>query len=705
MPLSLTRTALHSASRIGLLLGVEKRSHTIQYRPDIDGLRAVAVLLVVFYHLGFSAIPGGFIGVDVFFVISGYLITGIIVHELDAGKFSILRFYARRVRRLAPALFLVTAVTLLFGIVFLLPGDFIALAESAIASTFAFSNIYFMRNTGYFDIQADALPMLHTWSLGVEEQFYLVWPALLALLSLIGKRWRNILAGVLLILVVSFAIGYYTTLTSPKVAFYSPIGRAWEFCVGGLLSLVTHRRAQSSRAAAEASPIIGLLILGASAVLMTKQTLFPGAAALLPVIGAALLIVPFEHRSLVHRALSTKPMIFIGAISYSLYLWHWPIITLYRHYDLGRPLDTAPALALLALMIVLAWASWRYVEKPFRGGTGAIWPTFAKGGAAAVVLSAAALLVIHSGGFPSRLPEESQRYRSLKEMSAWDCPQKRDMPEFGPALRTVCVLGAPYETARYRAILLGDSHAEHFEPILEMAARDANVAIVRPTRSCMPLVGLTQTKRYAPDLPGYSEGCAEYHALMAAYVKASSDIKVVILASAWSAYLTQLYRGSPSDAGPLIGGLRSLEAALPELSSSFAIGDNRGLLLISDVSRRSFVNADCLTRGSLLWRAPCPREFSATPINTSQRIFQAETDAAILEYGKRATNVVSISPQSVMCGATTCATSENGEFLYRDVMHLRMNLLDETRVALARRIKLKEALESVAPAGLESQPR
>jgi len=309
---------------------------------------------------------------------------------------------------------------------------------------------------------------------------------------------------------------------------------------------------------------------------------------------------------------------------------------------------------------------------------------------------------VQSAGFPARLSEETQRYRNLKEMSAWISPQNMDSPELGPALRNVCILGAPYETARFRAILLGDSHAEHFGPILDVAAREAGVAIVWTKRSCLPLVGLTRTQRHAPYLPGYAQDCEAYHRLILGFIDASPDIKAIVLAAAWSNSLEELYRVNLREAGTYPNGLRFLEEALPELTAGLKVAEDRKILLISDISRRDFSNSDCLAGSRMLWRAECPRELFETPINAGQRIFQATTDAKIMDFAARTPNVVTLSPQSTMCDATSCRTHENGEILYRDVMHLRMNLLDETRIALARRIKLKEAIESIAP---QSMPR
>ena len=308
------------------------------YRKDIDGLRCVAVTAVVLYHFGLSA-PGGFVGVDVFFVISGYLITAQIAGDIEAQRFSLLTFYARRCKRILPALLVVCTACLLAGWFVLWPGDYKALAASVRYAAFGLANFYFLWNTGYFDQASDLLPMLHLWSLGVEEQFYFAWPALLLLALPLGRRW--LIALLLALIAISLGASINAVAADQKAAFYLPHLRAWELAIGGLLVFLPHMRLPSY-----AREILGaaaaLLILGAI-VMLTKASPFPGLSALPPVIGAALLIWHTMHggSSAVSRLLSLAPAVFVGKISYSLYLWHWPVLVLFRHINKRRYAEPA----------------------------------------------------------------------------------------------------------------------------------------------------------------------------------------------------------------------------------------------------------------------------------------------------------------------------------------------------------------------------
>src|SRR5258708_7906370 len=297
---------------------------TPHYRADIDGLRAVAVLLVFAYHLGTARVRGGFVGVDVFFVISGYLIGSIILSEIDSGKFSLLSFYERRVRRILPALFVALAVCAVLAYKFFLPAELDEFAKSFLAATFSFSNVFFYHQAGYFEGPAAMKPLLHTWSLAVEEQFYIFLPLfLLAVRRYSLAVRRNI---VMAVTICSFIISAWGAFKNPDATFYLAHTRAWELLLGTLLALdfIPHFSGRSWRNFLSAA---GLTMILASAVLYEKTTPFPGLAAAVPCFGAALIIAAGrDGSSFVGTALSLRPVVFIGMISYSLYLWHWPLI-------------------------------------------------------------------------------------------------------------------------------------------------------------------------------------------------------------------------------------------------------------------------------------------------------------------------------------------------------------------------------------------
>lgn len=295
---------------------------TTSYRSDIDGLRAVAVLPVVLYHSGLTVFSGGFVGVDIFFVISGYLITNIIWTEIRSSDFSILRFYERRARRILPALFVVILATLVAGSIWSLPQQLAGIGASSAAAVLSVSNFYFWSQSGYFSPHAEMLPLLHTWSLGVEEQFYLIFPLGMVLLHRLKLNPPMVIAVAIAPL---FAVGVYLSYTMPAVSFYLLPARAWELLIGAVLALGIVPKVHN-RSLREAMGIGGLSIIGLAIFMIDPQMRFPGFVALAPCIGAAALIHSGHVPTVASRLLSVRPMVFVGLISYSLYLWHWPLL-------------------------------------------------------------------------------------------------------------------------------------------------------------------------------------------------------------------------------------------------------------------------------------------------------------------------------------------------------------------------------------------
>lgn len=339
--------------------------NTLKYRPDIDGLRAIAVLSVLLYHLGVG-VPGGYVGVDIFFVISGYLITSIIIKSISNNTFSFLDFMERRIRRIYPPMLLVVAATLLCAYQLQLPADFKQTAYSAIAQIFSLANVFFYMETGgYFRAQAEIMPLLHTWSLSVEEQFYLVVPLILLGLFRLARNWVGAIFTVGLISSLSLSIiglEYFKTAT-----FYLLPTRAWELGLGALLPVLALNRSSSPlRVANEAVSILGLMAIACALIMYDSNTPFPGQFALLPCLGTVAVIWANQSRNtFAYQVLSTKPFVGLGLISYSVYLWHWPLIAFssYTFIDLS---DYEIKGIIAALTIVLGYLSWKFVERPFR---------------------------------------------------------------------------------------------------------------------------------------------------------------------------------------------------------------------------------------------------------------------------------------------------------------------------------------------------
>ena len=336
----------------------------MQYRAEIDGLRALAVLPVILFHAGFEWFSGGFVGVDVFFVISGYLITTIIISEMAEGKFSIVNFYERRARRILPALFFVMAACLPFAWLWLMPNDFRDFGQSLVAvSTFS-SNILFWLTSGYFDTASELKPLLHTWSLSVEEQYYILFPIFLMLTWRLGIRWVLILLSI--VFFISLGVAQWGAYNNPSATFFLLPTRGWELLVGVFAAFyLKHKKYLNSHLANQALSLLGFGMIVYSIIAFDETTPFPSFYALVPTIGTGLVILCAIPKTWVHKLLSLKFIVGVGLISYSTYLWHQPLLAFAKYkvlHDISVPILTV----LCSASLLMGWFSWRYVEKPFR---------------------------------------------------------------------------------------------------------------------------------------------------------------------------------------------------------------------------------------------------------------------------------------------------------------------------------------------------
>ena len=432
----------------------------MQYRSDIDGLRAVAVLPIVVFHAGMSALPGGFIGVDIFFVISGFLITSIIVREIDGGHFSLLDFYHRRVARIFPALFAMLAAAFVAALFIMLPQEIRAASREIAASLLFASNLWFWRTANYFDVSSDEKLVLHTWSLGVEEQFYLLFPVFLLACHRYGKiglkYWIYALGA------VSFVLSVVAVEMWPTAAFYLLPSRAWELALGAALVFAPR---PVSGWAARSMGLAGLGLIVAGLLALDGGSAFPGAAALLPAGGAALLILSGPG-SISSNVLSFAPLRFVGQISYSLYLWHWPIIVLYRLHQ-GQPAGALPVIGLIAASLAAAVLSRHLIEVPFlRMLRGARAGRVVAGGALASIVLAGAVLWVGRDvedlrPYPGRVAEIARTAdyanspASVQQFRTGSC----FLGDTAAAADFDAVRCATISETRRNVLVMGDSHA------------------------------------------------------------------------------------------------------------------------------------------------------------------------------------------------------------------------------------------------------
>lgn len=535
-------TSLSPISRpIKAHLGESATSSTT-YRPDIDGLRAVAVGAVVAYHVGSLHMYGGYVGVDVFFVISGFLISSIIFSEIAASRFSIAGFYERRIRRIFPALFAMLLVYSIAAWVFFLPSELVDYAKTLMATTASVSNFYLWLQSGYFD-HRNANPLLHTWSLAVEEQFYILFPIFLILARrVIPRRLRE---SVVVLSVLSLALSIIEVAKNPDTAFYMPYTRAWEMLLGTIVALGLFPPLRSAWLRNLAA-ITGMAMILYSVFFYTSATRFPGFAALLPCVGSALIIgAGISGKSIVYSILSWRPLVFTGLISYSLYLWHWPVIMVYRmgivstsswfeNNDGNRSHSyRLDHILLVIVSFVLAYLSWKFVELPFRKGRLKTAlprrPLFAAAAAFAMLLICFSAVSISSRGFKARFSPDTLQAAAYLERA------ERQKEENAQRLGT-CFLDATTGIMNFdfsyclqtkpgvkNYLLLGDSHAAAIWPALQSSLSDVNVMQVNVT-ACQPTLGGHPASSLCRKVMDYIYG--EY--------LPAHPVQALILESAWN---------------------------------------------------------------------------------------------------------------------------------------------------------------------------
>lgn len=508
------------------------------YRPDIDGLRAIAVLSVILFHIDKALLPGGFVGVDVFFVISGYLITNNIVQKMRSGQFLISEFYRARIKRIAPAMMTVIAASLAAACAFMLPDDAATMAKSAVWSLASLANVFFwlFQDTSYFAASSQQQPLLHLWSLGVEEQFYLIWPLVLMLVYRPGRE-RRLFVGGLGVAALSFALGSVYFARDSAFVYYMLPARAGELLMGALVALLVSRGAHQRLPVRAIAPLatLGVVLLALSLAYLSEDSAFPGVLAIPPTLGAALVILAGSRGpSWVARVLACKPLVWIGLVSYSAYLWHWPLLAFYR-YGFGHVGWLAGA-CLFGLTVLLAWLTYRFVEQPARHVSSSALVVFMRQFLApGAVLFGCALGAIYLDRlWPAHLQSPyRQQLAGLRDQTrpaySYDYVCQRDKITAVEARSAHCIVGAGNPDAA-TILLWGDSNAAHY---IGMVGAFANLDHFRfrnvEVGSCPPL-----TSDPAAFVAAHRLADCRASALAIAPLLRAAD--VVIISAFWQAY-------------------------------------------------------------------------------------------------------------------------------------------------------------------------
>lgn len=612
------------------------------YRADIDGLRAVAVLSVVLFHAFPAALRGGFTGVDIFFVISGYLITAILARALDQGSFTFRDFYARRVRRIFPALAVVLAACLAFGYVALFPDEFRQLGKHVMGGAGFAANLVLLGEVGYFDTAAETKPLLHLWSLGIEEQFYILWPVVLLVAHKL--RW-NLWRTSLVIGMLSFLANVILIKQFPSVTFYVPGTRAWELLAGAALACMMldpasrlHRLGHRQR---EGMAVAGLALVVLGAAWIAKTKLFPGWLAAIPVAGAVLLIAAGPATAVNRFVLGNRLMVWVGLVSYPLYLWHWPILS-YLQIIEGKVPSPALRAAAVGAALVLAILTYWLVEKPFRHGARRARTKVTVLCLLVATAAYAGYYAFKRDGLPKR-PAITENHSDNTQLvvvedvaNATACKRKYGFDSLYEYCQQADISRPP------TVALIGDSHGYHVIAGLNKhyAAQGENFAYFG-TRH--PYWGLP------PGEDPYQQATQQ----MLDVVLATPEVRTVVI----STHL-RLHRQNPD-------GLRMVEAVRETLRVYLKAG--KEVVILADVPLLDFQPRDCIRRAGIAssaTRQPCaiPREVHDKAV--------AEDHAIVADLLKEFPQVTWIDPANALCDDKFCYAKRDGVMLYRDNNHL-----------------------------------
>ena len=637
------------------------------YREDIDGLRAVSVLAVVLNHAGIGLFAGGYIGVDIFFVISGYLITSIIMREINSNDFSIIRFYERRIRRILPALFGMVAFTVAACAIIYDAEKFREFGKSVIATTLFASNINFWRESGYFDAPSQLKPLLHTWSLAVEEQFYIFFPVYMYLIFRYVRKFAPaILTGTA---ILSFGFSIFTVSKDPSAAFYLAHLRAWELIIGAILALRLIPE-DISKTYGNFIGVIGLVMVLLPIFQYSESTNFPGLSALLPVLGAAFIIFSGleDGKSFMGRLLSLPPFVFIGKISYSLYLWHWPLIIFSKYYAI-RPLTSYELSSVIAATIIIATLSWRFIETPFRSkdflSTGKIYSFAASG---MTMMLAIGILIYYFKGFPERQGLENLTQTSKKE-EAWLFKDCNINATDAPTAITACEIGDGNSPPTF--MIWGDSHTPTYGKAIHASADQNGVAgILTYGQGCPTFLGMTPL----PQIGDVS--CLEYNKMALTYLEQHPEIETVILASRWTIWIEETrYKYEEGVKVHLTDVLNELPSDATG-SQLFTTGLERTIQTLQDMGRKVVIIAPLPEIGYDVPSANFIASRTGRDINQiiaptlDEYAIRNQNTFTILKAFEEKYKIQVIQPWESLCQENICRVAINGIPLYSDDDHL-----------------------------------
>jgi peptidoglycan/LPS O-acetylase OafA/YrhL len=652
-----------------------------KYRPDIDGLRALAVLSVVMFHAFPSFLRGGFIGVDVFFVISGFLISTIIFESLGRGGFNVPEFYVRRIVRIFPALILVLVASYAIGWFILLADEYKQLGKHIAGGVGFISNFVLLSEAGYFDNAADTKPLLHLWSLGIEEQFYIIWPPLL---WFAWKRKFNLLALTILIALLSFYLNVISIFRDSIAIFYSPQTRFWELLCGGLLAWIYLQRRDAiivekqstygiqasvqyrklsllnGKALSNMLSVIGFFLLAYGFWRIDKELVFPGVWAVIPVLGAVLIISAGPNAYFNRTFLSNKIVVWLGLISFPLYLWHWPLLSFLRIVE-GEYPSAKLRIAAISISVLLAWLTYKFVERPLRRGSHSV---------AKIAILILAMTITGCIGYET-YRRDGLQYRKIA-MQARDFDYKADIEGYSACniqkLKTIdgslnyCLVNPHKKTD---SVIIGDSHAEDKFHGLVDVDKNSTWMLIGNT-SCPPLIGVS--------VEGDQKACENKFKLIFEYLADNKNIENVALSFYGNYFKTDVYAADHVKRKTGESSIRiSSHSALPvsreemffsglDQATRFLIANGKKVTIFIDVPELPFFPKDCFRNA-----------FKRCEISRDEvMVRQAALRRIIARLRISNPEVKIFDPIGILCTDIACGYKKDGVIMYRDSHHLSL---------------------------------
>lgn len=597
----------------------------MNYRPEIDGLRALAVLPVIFYHAGFSAFSGGFVGVDVFFVISGYLITTIILTEKEANNFSVLNFYERRARRILPALFVVMFATIIMSWIYLLPADMKAFGQSISAAAAFLANFYFYeKNNDYFGIQSEQNPTLHLWSLSVEEQYYLIFPLLLIVLWRFGKN--AMLYFFIFIILISLTLAQWGSSINPSATFFLLPTRGWELLLGSMLAFLPQKenKLNSNQAINQMLSLLGIAFILFSILFFNKNTPFPSAWALLPTLGAAFIIIFTTPNTYSYKLFRNKLLVGIGLISFSAYLWHQPLFAFNRILNYREP-SMLSFLGFSLLALLLAYLTWRFIEKPFRVKT-----LFSRSTvfSLSIIGSAGFILFGVIGHFNSGYPDRDPFYKRLASNVGLSLQCNGNY-----SINSTCATSTTPEVAFF-----GNSYTMHL--IKGFQSAFPNKTFVQLTQdTCPPYINDQKTV-------GAKLSCSEFNKRALSTIINTPSIKEVFISSPFGELKNKK-------------NLRSFDTTIKTLKSA-----HKEVIIVGPTPTDGKDFGKCFLYHKL------SKDFSLCNFERQQLETQYPKTIALLKGLALANHIQFVDLTNLICDNKTCNASIGDIILFRDSGHL-----------------------------------